>query len=176
MGKLFFNLAPRPAVTVTFHVEDVFDQTPGPGAGKPLDSTARGDPMLPDEIKPALQGFMPGFMVTCSLDGCPNATIISQIYWVDERHVALSFQFFNKTIRNVRENPYAAVVALDLPASIGWRLHLRYDHSESEGRLFDEMDMALEAIASMSGLSGVFKLKAADVYEVLSVERLGPPA
>jgi hypothetical protein len=33
------------------------------------------------------------------------------------------------------------------------------------------MDMELEAIASLTGMSGVFKLRAADVYRVLSVRK-----
>jgi hypothetical protein len=35
------------------------------------------------------------------------------------------------------------------------------------------MDMKLEAIASMSGMSGIFNLKAADVYKVKSLKALG---
>ena len=35
------------------------------------------------------------------------------------------------------------------------------------------MDMKLEAIASMSGMSGIFKLMAADVYKVKSLKPLG---
>jgi hypothetical protein len=34
------------------------------------------------------------------------------------------------------------------------------------------MEMQLEAIASMTGMEGVFKLKGAHVYEVLRIERL----
>ena len=43
------------------------------------------------------------------------------------------------------------------------------DHAETEGNLFEEMDMKLQAIASMTGMTGIFKLQAADVYEVLSI-------
>jgi len=59
---------------------------------------------LPSEIRPVLDNGVPAVMVTCSADGRPNATVISQVYYVDDAHVALSFQFFSKTIRNVREN------------------------------------------------------------------------
>ena len=126
---------------------------------------------LPDEIRAVLDNGLPALMVTCSADGTPNATIISKVYFVDDTHVALSFQFFNKTIRNVRENPRATieVMALDFTS---WNLELRFDRSETEGPIFDQMDMQLEAIASMYGMSGVFKLKGADIYFVEAVRRV----
>jgi hypothetical protein len=127
---------------------------------------------LPKEILPALQGVIPSNITTCSLSGEPNSTEISQVHYVDDHHVALSFQFFSKTIRNVRENPYAVVLLSNPENAEQWRVELRYDHSETEGPLFDDMDTKLEVIASLTGMSGVFKLRAADVYEVLSVERL----
>jgi hypothetical protein len=34
------------------------------------------------------------------------------------------------------------------------------------------MDMQLEAVASMTGMTGVFKLKGADIYEVRSIQRI----
>jgi hypothetical protein len=53
-----------------------------------------------------------------------------------------------------------------------WILDIEYDHSETEGSIFDEMDMQIEAIASMTGMSGIFKLRAADIYRVRSCERV----
>jgi hypothetical protein len=128
---------------------------------------------LPDAIKPVMENGIPAVVVTCSADGIPNATIISQVYYVDKAHIALSFQFFNKTIRNVRENPHACVALNDVVANIRWILDVQYDHSETEGAIFDEMDMQIEAIASATGMAGIFKLRAADIYRVNSVKKVG---
>ena len=53
-----------------------------------------------------------------------------------------------------------------------YRLQLRFDHSESSGPLFESMSLQLQAIASYSGMTDVFRLQAADVYEVLRIERV----
>ena len=127
---------------------------------------------LPDEVRPVFQNGVPAIVVTCSAAGVPNATIISQVYYVDPEHVALSFQFFNKTVRNVRENPRASLCVNDIAGYANWILDIEYERSETEGPVFDEMDMQIEAIASATGMSGIFKLRAADIYRVRSVERV----
>ena len=126
---------------------------------------------LPQEIRPALDNGVPALMVTCSADGTPNVTVISQVHYVDETHVALSFQFFNKTIKNVRENPRAWTGLMDFIGRADWTLDLEFERSEVEGPIFDAMDMQIEAIASATGMSGIFKLRGADIYRVLSVEK-----
>jgi hypothetical protein len=128
-------------------------------------------PYLPDEIRPALENGQSAIMVTCSADGVPNATVISQVYFVDGQHAALSFQFFSKTIRNVRENPRAFVGLADYTSGADWVLELEFERSETSGPVFDAMDMQIEAIASATGMSGIFKLRAADIYRVISTER-----
>jgi hypothetical protein len=127
---------------------------------------------LPAEIRPVLDNGVPAVMVTCSADGIPNVTIISQVYYVDDTHAALSFQFFSKTIRNVRENPKAYVMVSDVIGQANWVLELEFQRSETDGPIFDAMDMQIEAIASATGMSGIFKLRAADIYRVLSVQKL----
>ena len=127
--------------------------------------------MLPDEIKPALQGVIPSHVVTCSRDGTPNASVISQVFYVDADHVALSHQFFNKTKRNVEENPWAMVWLISPETFEGWELELEFDRSETSGPVFDAMDMQIEAIASIVGMKGIFKLRAADIFRVRSVTK-----
>jgi Pyridoxamine 5'-phosphate oxidase len=127
---------------------------------------------LPQEIRTVLANGLPAAIVTCSAEGTPNVTVISQVYYVDETHVALSFQFFNKTIKNVRENPRAWAGMTDFIGQTDWALELEFERSETEGPIFDAMDMQIEAIASATGMSGIFKLRAADIYRVLSVRKL----
>lgn len=127
--------------------------------------------ILPDEIKPAMQGVIPSQVVTCSLDGTPNVAVVSQVYYVDSDHVALSYQFFSKTIKNIRENPRALAWVISPETFESWDLEIKYDHSETEGPVFDVMDMQIEAIASMTGMKGIFKLKAADIYRVISATK-----
>jgi len=128
--------------------------------------------MITEAMQTAMHGLFPSLIVTCGLDGTPNATVISQVYYVDETHVAMSHQFFNKTYKNVRENPYVEAIISSAELRRCWTLGLRYDRSETDGPMFDDMDMQIEAIASMTGMSGIFKLRVADIYEVESVEQL----
>jgi hypothetical protein len=126
---------------------------------------------LPDEIRSAMQGVIPSHVVTCSGDGTPNASAISQVYYVDPDHVALSHQFFNKTVRNVQENPRALVWVMSPETFETWDLELEFDHAETSGPVFDALDMQIEAIASIVGLKGIFKLRSADIYRVVAVTK-----
>ncbi len=122
-------------------------------------------------IRACLEGAIPAIMATCASDGTPNVAYISQVVYVDEQHVALSFQFFNKTRANILANPYASVLVLDPVTARCFRLHLRFLRTEAEGALFERMRAQLAGIASHNGMEGVFELKGSDVY---AVERIEP--
>jgi|GEM_PF-64456 len=123
-----------------------------------------------DDIKRCLHGVLPSTIATVSGDGVPNVTYLSHVYYLDTHRVALSCQFFNKTRANVAENPYASLQLYDPITFEAYRMELRYLHSEYEGPLFERMRDRLDAIASHTGMTGVFRLLSADVYEVLEIE------
>jgi adenylate cyclase len=125
-----------------------------------------------EKLTSCFQGILPAMFFTCARDGTPNAAFLSHVDYVDSTHVALSFQFFNKSRRNVAENPYALVRVIDPDNNQGWALRLKYERSETSGPIFDRMFLRIEAIASYAGLKGIFKLKAADIYLVESIEQV----
>ena len=117
-------------------------------------------------IRPCLEGAIPAVMATCASDGTPNVAYISQVFHVDERHVALSFQFFNKTRQNILAHPRATVLLLHPVTAQFYRLHLRYLRTETDGPVFESMKAQLAGIASHSGMAGVFVLRGSDIYRV----------
>jgi putative methionine-R-sulfoxide reductase with GAF domain len=122
------------------------------------------------DIRACFEGAIPAVVATCDAQGMPNVAYISQVYYVDERHVALSFQFFNKTRQNILANPYATAVLLHPQTAAFYRLHIRYLRTETGGPLFEGMKAQLAGIASHTGMQGVFRLLGSDVYEVERIE------
>jgi len=125
-----------------------------------------------DAIRPALDGAIPGAIATCDPDGTPNVSYISQVEYVDSEHVALSFQFFNKTRRNVLANPQATVGVVHPLTGANYSLEVDYLRTETSGPLFERMKARLAGIASHEGMSGVFRLQGSDVYRVRSIVEL----
>ena len=125
--------------------------------------------MLTDKMKKGLQGVIPSPISTVNNEGEPNVSYISQVYYVDDEHVAISNQFFNKTMKNIRRFSKATVNITDPETFHTWNLRLDYVRSETEGALFEQMREQLEVIASMSGMEDVFKLNASEVFRIVEV-------
>lgn len=123
-------------------------------------------------IARCFQGVIPGVVASSDATGMPNVTYVSQVYLIDDQHVALSCQFFNKTRRNLDENPNTTVEIYDPVTMQAYRLRLRFLRSEKTGPLFDTMSMRIQAIASHTGMEGIFRLIAADIFEVIRAEKV----
>ena len=120
-----------------------------------------------EEIRSCFEGVIPSGINTCSSDGMPNMTYLSHVQYVDSEHVALSCQFFNKTRKNLMENPRAAVLVVDPQAARQFELDVLYVRTETHGPLFEKMKLRLDILASLSGMTGRFQLLGADIFRVL---------
>jgi hypothetical protein len=123
-----------------------------------------------DVLRRSLEGVMPSVMATSSQDGTPNVSMISQVHYVDRDHVALSYQFFNKTRQNLLATRRASVTIIDPVTYARHRLALDYIETRTEGPLFESMKAKLAGIASHAGMAGVFRLLGSDVFKVRSIE------
>lgn len=123
-----------------------------------------------ESLRACFEGHVPAVIATCAPDGTPNAAYLSQVHYVDSAHVALSFQFFNKTRSNVLANTHSSVWLVDPDTAAHYRLSLRYLRTETEGPLFEHMKARLAGIASHTGMSKVFHLRGADIYSVQAIE------
>ncbi|EAU40007.1 GAF:Pyridoxamine 5'-phosphate oxidase-related, FMN-binding protein [Fulvimarina pelagi HTCC2506] len=125
-----------------------------------------------DQIRNCLEGVVPAFLATSDKDGMPNVSEISQVHYVDPSRVALSYQFFNKTRRNVLETRVASVVVVDPDTNAQFRLDLDYEETQTAGPLFEAMRAKLAGIASHSGMEKVFRLLGSDLFLVRRIESL----
>lgn len=118
------------------------------------------------------QGVAPSIIATCDADGIPNVTYLSQVYRIDDDHVALSCQFFNKTKKNVLANPYATTQVNDPATFDTYRIEMKYERAETDGPVFEDMRRRIDVIASYTGMTGVFRLLSADIYRVVAIEKV----
>ena len=115
---------------------------------------------------------MPAVIATAAADGTPNVTYLSRVHIVDDERVALSNQFFSKTSRNLAENPRASVLLIDPVTYDEYRLTWCTSAPSGGGRVFERLRADVEAIAALTGMQDVFRLRAADIYRVLHIEQV----
>jgi adenylate cyclase len=125
-----------------------------------------------DSIRECMEGAVPATIATCSPDGVPNAAYLSQVEYLDPATLALSFQFFNQTRRNILANPVARLIVTNPATGARYRLLIRYLRTETSGPTFERMKAKLAGIASHTGMAGVFRLQGSDVYTVEEIERI----
>ncbi len=129
-----------------------------------------------ESIDSCFEGIIPSSICSCSREGTPNLTYLSIVQVLDCGHVGLSYQFFNKTRKNVMENPMVQVVVVSPKTLHQYRLSLCYERTETEGATFDRMKSNLDAVASQTGMSQVFRLRGVDIYRVMDCRRVDSQA
>jgi adenylate cyclase len=130
------------------------------------------DPLTLDDLQHCFDGAVPVIVATVSGAGVPNVTYLSKCHRVDAERVALSNQFMSKSARNLIEHPRASLNVVDPGTHAEFRLTIVFERTERRGEVFDRLKDDVETIAAMTGMSNVFRLRAADIYRVIDIERL----
>lgn len=123
-------------------------------------------------VRRMFEGVIPAVMCSVSAEGMPHLCFLSQVEYVDEGHVALSFQFFNRSRENILATRRCMVSVDDPYTAAGIRMQLRYVRTESSGAVFERMRAKLAGIAAHTGMDKVYRLLGADIYEVNSVREI----
>ncbi|MBY8824684.1 GAF domain-containing protein [Sphingomonas colocasiae] len=118
------------------------------------------------DILDCFEGVIPSVIATSDGDGRPNISYLSQVFHVDDAHVALSNQFFSKTAANVTRSGRATLLAVDGRSGDQYLLDLVFVRSERTGTLFRRMAAHLDAISSQHGMESVMALRSADIFRV----------
>lgn len=127
-----------------------------------------------ETIERCFRGAVPAALTTADRDGLPNVTYLSRAHPVDDHRIALSNQFMSKTSRNLAENPRASLLLVDPLTFDEYRISLVYERTERRGPVFDRLRTDIDALAALTGMQDVFRLRAADVFRVLDIVKIEP--
>lgn len=125
--------------------------------------------MIPEEMHPALMGVVPAAIITSNKEGSSNITNIARVWFVDSHHVAIANHMLNKSIQNLRDNPFAFIRTMDINTFMTWELEVEYEGSNSDGETFLEMKKQFEVLSMMLESGNPITVKSAEVFRVLSV-------
>jgi GAF domain-containing protein len=123
-------------------------------------------------VRRMMDGVIPPVLCTASPDGMPNVSYLSLCEYIDPLHIALSYQFFNRSRENVLATRRASLSMDDPYTGGGVVMQLEYQRTETEGPVFERLRAKLMGVASHVGMDKVFHLRGADIYRVLELRRV----
>lgn len=126
------------------------------------------------EVRRLLDGVIPPAMCSVAEDGMPHVAYLSHAEYVDDDHLALTYQFFNRSRANVLATRRVALMVEDPSTGAGVVLQLHYLRTETEGPVFERLRVKLAGIAAHTGMEKVFQLRGADIYRVDALRRVEP--
>ncbi|KQV48775.1 hypothetical protein ASC95_23065 [Pelomonas sp. Root1217] len=126
------------------------------------------------DVRRLLEGVIPPAMCSVGADGMPHVNYLSHAEYLDDEHVALTYQFLNRARANILATGRVALSVEDPITGVSVLLQLRYERTETEGPVFERLRAKLAGIAAQTGMEKVFHLRGADVYRVESLRKLDP--
>lgn len=125
-------------------------------------------------VRRLLEGVIPPAMCSVAEDGMPHVNFLSHAEYVDDEHIALTYQFLNRARTNILATGRVALSIEDPSTGVGVILQLRYLRTDTAGPVFERLRIKLAGIAAQTGMEKVFHLRGADIYRVESLRQLDP--
>ena len=107
-------------------------------------------------VRRMLEGVVPPAMCSVSAEGVPHVNYLSHAEDVDPEHIALTFQFFNRSRENVLSTRRVALSVDDPYTGACVVMQLQYLRTDTSGPVFERMRAKLAGIASHTGMEKVF--------------------
>jgi len=106
---------------------------------------------------------------TCSREGVPNVVPMSAKKILDDDTILLSDQFFNKTLKNLRDNPKASIAIWDNME--GYQIKGAVT-IETSGQIFEETAKWIDDMGKQLGLP--LKCKGAVILKIEEIFNISP--
>lgn len=121
---------------------------------------------MPQECQDMINNAYAAAFSTCA-EGVPNVVPVSMKQVVDDETVMVSDQYMNKTLANIRANPYVALSAWDEQGGFQVKGSVVY---EDEGPRYEQVAAQVRQILSSMGYDftskGVCFIHVEEVYSV----------
>ncbi len=131
---------------------------------------------MPDYVKSMLKNQRIVVFSTASKDGIPNAVPIGAKKIIDDETILISNQYFDKTLKNLIENPVAGLTFWDTKSHEGYQIK-GTTTIETSGERFKKTAKWIEEIGKAKNKplksKGAVILKITDVYCVTSGKDAG---
>lgn len=106
-------------------------------------------------------------LATATKDGVPNVVPVNAKKIIDDETILISDQFFNKTLKNLKENPQVAITIWDKLENYQLKGTVTI---ETSGKRFEEMAKWIDEMAKKLNLpiksKGAVILKLTEIYNV----------
>ena len=93
---------------------------------------------ISDELKKAISEIQPSFVATADKEGKPNVSTKGSLSVLDENHLVFAELMSPQTIKNLKENPYLSIIALNPETRKGWRIWGKSVELMTSGDAFDK--------------------------------------
>lgn len=126
---------------------------------------------MPPEVREVLQKQKPIPIATASKNGVPNVVFIGFLKILDEENIMIGDNFFNKTARNLDENPRISILCYDAESKRSYQIKGSVKVHKS-GPQFEEMRKWVLGVKPQMPAKACVMVKVEEVFDSKS----GPEA